>query len=71
MHKIILLNSNYYFILINLVLSYFTKCFLGDVNMNFYQLLQLGPQQLKQQVLEEKDLRRQNYLKFILFLEAF
>ena len=53
------------------MLSYFTKYFLGDVNMNFYQLLQLGPQQLKQQILEEKDLHRRNYLRFILFLEAF
>lgn len=53
------------------MLSYFTKYFLGDVNMNFYQLLQLGPQQLKQQILEEKDLHRRNYLRFILFFRSF
>lgn len=42
-----------------------------DENMTFYQLLQLGPQQIKQQILSAHTPRRRNYLRFILMFRSF
>lgn len=39
--------------------------------MNFYQLLQLGPQQLKQKIMATNDGHKRNYLRFIIFLRSF
>lgn len=39
--------------------------------MSFYQLLQLGPIQLKQKILQEKNYKRRNYLRFVLFFRSF
>lgn len=38
--------------------------------MIFYQLLQLGPQQLKQKILKSHDNHQRNYLRFILILRS-
>lgn len=39
--------------------------------MNFYDLLQLGPQQLKQMILKDDNRKHRNYLRFIIFFRSF